>query len=114
MRNRFDLESQRHVRTLVVQTALAILGEEVGLIEGVRRLSALAFDAVDDWCLDPDFRVIGALYSETDHLPVGAVRAEWDPTALVQKDAEIKTVEAAARHSIEQACRNLVSRFADV
>ena len=61
MRNRLDLESQRHLRTLVVQTASAILGEEVGLIEGVRRLSSLACDVVEDWRLDPDLRVIGAL-----------------------------------------------------
>jgi hypothetical protein len=113
-RNRFDLESEERAHREVVTIATAILNGSVGIIEGARQLSALAHDVVDDWRVDADFVVFGALDSGTDHLPIGRAREYWDPVALVDRDREVERVEADARPKIEQACRNLLHRFTDV
>jgi hypothetical protein len=113
-RNRFDFESEERAHREVVTVATAILDGSVGIIEGARQLSALAHDVVDDWRADSDFVVFGALDSSTDHLPIGRVREYWDPVALVDRDREVKRIETDARPKIEQACRNLLQRFADV
>jgi hypothetical protein len=112
-RYRYDEEQQALMRWRVVATADAILRGELGIIEGARQLSSLAHDLVIDWTTDPDFLVFGALDTETDHLPVGAVRAFWDPAAVTEKDATVERIEAAARAEVEQACRSVVSRFRD-
>ena len=112
-RYRYDEEHQALMRGRVVAIAEAILRGELGIIEGARQLSSLAHGLVNDWTTDPDFLVFGALDTETDHLPVGAVRSFWDPTALREKDASVERIEAAARAEVEQACRSVVSRFRD-
>jgi len=111
---RDDEEAGSRLRRAAVDTAHAILREEIGVIDGARRLSSLAHRLVDDWRVDPDFLVFGALDTETDHLPVGAQRALWDPAALVDKDAMVARIEAVARADVEMACRNVIARFGDV
>jgi hypothetical protein len=49
--------------------------------------------------------------SETDHLPVGAVRAEWDAEALATKDVEIRQCEDHYRPYALEACRRLIDRL---
>jgi hypothetical protein len=113
-RNKYDLESQALARRRAVAAAEAILRGDLGVIEGARQLSTLSHDLVDDWTGDPDFLVFGALDTETDHLPVGKVRELWDPAALREKDSIVRRIEADARSAVEQACRNIVTRFRDV
>ena len=96
----------------MVTVATAILDGSIGIIEGARQLSALAYDVVDDWRVDPDFVVFGGLDSHTDHLPIGKAREYWDSVALAVKDREVQRIEADARPKIEQACHNLIRRFA--
>ena len=113
-RDRYDLETRAAAQQKAVAVAAAILRRELGVIEGARQLTSLGHDLVDDWRVDPDFLVVGALDSQTDHLPVGKVRNLWDPALLAAKDALIQRIESEARHDFEQACRNIVSRFRDV
>lgn len=113
-RDRYDLEARALIQRRAIAVAEAILRGDVGIIEGARQLSALAHDLVEDWRVDPDFLVMGALDSETDHLPVGKARELWDPGALKEKDALVQRIEAEARHNVEQACRNIIRRFRDV
>ena len=112
-RNRYDLEADSSARRAVVAAAEAVLGGQLGVIEGARALSSLASRVVDDWAADPEFRVFGVLDTETDHLPVGRVRDRWDPSALVEKDAVVQRIEAANRAEVEAACRRLIERFRD-
>ena len=93
----------------IVAIARKILAGEMGLIEGTRELVRLRSDVSDD--LDPDFMYFVALESETDHLPIGSVRAEWAPEALREKDAEIRAYEAAERDDAVRHCEKLIRRF---
>jgi hypothetical protein len=88
-----------------------ILAGEVGLIEGVRHLAGIGHRLVRDSGADPDFSVLGAGESETDDLPVGEVRAHWDPTALALKDREIADYESRVRDAVLAACRSIRARY---
>ena len=113
-RDRYNLEAQAVAQQKAVAVAEAILRGELGVLEGARQLASLGHDLVDDWRVDPDFLVVGVLDSQTDHLPVGKVRNLWDPASLAAKDTLIQRIESESRHDVEQACRNIVSRFRDV
>ena len=110
--NRYNLEEQEQRQREATAAAHAVLRREVGVIEGVRRLSSLAHAVVDDWTADPDFRVFCILDSETDHLPVGTHRALWAPAALAERDAEVARIEREVWSDVEAACRGVIARFA--
>ena len=110
-RNSFDTGSAEYTRQEAVNVANAVLRGDLGIIEGARLLSSLAHRLVPDWTDDADFVVLCALDSETDHLPVGAQRKRWDPTALVERDALVQRIETDAKQDVEAACRNILQRF---
>jgi hypothetical protein len=60
---------------------------------------------------DVDFMVFVAIASETDGLPVGAVREHWNPQALDELQPEIDAAEAWAKGHAELICMKLVTRF---
>jgi len=91
--------------------ARKMLNDELGVIEGSIALARYAHDIVPDWRVDPDFRLFGAIASETDHLPFGEVRARWSPAALAKADAEIESISKAHRTKIHKACTNVIARF---
>ena|SRR5256885_11355962 len=100
-----------YAREKAIKVARSILEGDVGVIEGARLLSSVGHELVPDWRIDPDFVILGALDSETDHLPVGAERKLWEEKALVERDAIVSRIEADAKHEVEIACRNILRRF---
>jgi len=103
--------TREYAREKALKVARSILEGDVGIIEGARLLAPLGHDLVPDWRIDPDFVVLGALDSETDHLPVGAERKLWEEKALVERDAIVSRIEADAKEEVESACRNILRRF---
>jgi hypothetical protein len=101
-----------YAREKALRIARSILEGDVGIIEGARLLSSFGHELVPDWRIDPDFVVLGALDSETDHLPVGAERKLWEENALAERDAIVSRIEAEAKQEVESACRNILRRFA--
>ncbi len=96
-------------RRELVAVAESMLAGGANLLEGVRRVCALRF-AVED----PEnevFLAIRAIDSETDHFPLGAVRASCSPEYLKRADDEIRAYLADAREEILQACREIVEAF---
>jgi hypothetical protein len=79
---------------------------EIGVIEASRALASLRneFDAP----LDGLFLPFVGIASETDDLPIGSMRREWDPGALAHKDLEIARYEQAQRSLALKACRKLI------
>jgi hypothetical protein len=107
------LESERRAQADAVRKARAIVAGELGVLEGCIPLAALAHIAVADWRADPDFVVVGAVASEVDDLPFGAVRAKWSSEALVRVDERIERYTRKAGPQVLEACRNIISRFSD-
>jgi hypothetical protein len=97
-------------RGRVVDVARQMVMGTLGIIAGSRELSRLMHEVSDDE-LDADFQFFVALDFETDHLPLGAVRAEWATEALVEKDEQIRRFEAEARDEAVQHCERLIVRF---
>lgn len=98
------------IRRQVVDTASAMLEAHTSFLAGARKLAALRHDAgVDD--NDPDFMVFVAIDSDTDALPIGAVRAHWHEDALARLESEIEAAEAWAFEHGAAACASLIARF---
>ncbi|HEY5022357.1 MAG TPA: hypothetical protein VII30_07720 [Gemmatimonadaceae bacterium] len=111
--NHYDLKT-RERKVQAVGLATSVLNGTLGIIEGARELATLGHILVDDWRVDPDFVVFGAVASETDDLPVGKDRERWEAVALVEKDAEVKSFETRMQAKMYGACRNVTRRFTDV
>lgn len=84
-----------------------ILTGRLRILEGVRALVSLAHtDAIEN---QEDRNLIIGIDSETDHLPIGAVRDYWSEDALRDKDVEIARYEQRCEDQIFQVCRRIVS-----
>jgi hypothetical protein len=104
-------ERQRSIDIEVLHIAKQLIAGRLGVIAASRELSRLRHDAgpqVADVLL-----AFAGIDSETDALPVGAVRKEWNREALAQKDKEIAEAEQFYRGSAVNAAAELI-RLLDV
>jgi hypothetical protein len=56
---------------------------------------------------EDDRRLMIAIQSETDHLPIGGVRKLWAPDALQRKEPEIAGAEALWKAEFLEACKRI-------
>jgi hypothetical protein len=98
------------VRRQIVSTAQAMLDGQVRFLTGSRRMAALRHEA-DTAADDADFLIFVAIDSETDALPLDAVREHWDQGALARLEPEIEEAERWACTIGSDACRSLIARF---
>lgn len=87
-----------------------MLDGQLSFLIGSRRLAALRHE-IDTAGDDADFTVFVAIDSETDALPLGAVRDHWDQDALARLEPEIEEAERWAASAGADACRSLIARF---
>lgn len=98
------------VRAEAGNLAADVLCGQAELLESCHRLSALLAAAE----LDPGDEGAKAfliISSEIDALPVGAVRAHWDRSALARLQPEIESASKWAREIAEPALVSVVRRF---
>lgn len=105
-------EYARSVRRQIASTAQAMLDEQVSFLIGSRRLAALRHET-DTPADDADFLIFVAIDSETDALPLDAVREHWDQGALARLQPEIEEAERWASTIGTDACRSLIARFGE-
>ena len=60
---------------------------------------------------DPDLRVIVAVDSELDDVPMGPARARWSPEALAEKDEQAAAYLAESEAGILRACRSVAQKW---
>ena len=94
----------------VVRLALALQDGKIPFLEGVRALNALRSDVTRD-DFDPDFLPFVAVYSETDHIPVGALRESCAESWLAKCDDDLERIKKVFAQEIIDACVRLISRF---
>jgi hypothetical protein len=89
----------------------ALRAGEISFVEGVRRVVSLR-DALRAPVTDPDFMVLVALDSESDHLPNSVGKLMASDSWLADCTAEER--ELQNRHGVEvlAACERLLARFA--
>jgi len=96
-------------REELLNVARAMVGGQMHLIEGVRRINALRYDVGD-----PDneiFHPIIATDDDTLSFPLGAVRSHWSPEALARSDVELERYVTSARKDILDACDKIIRKF---
>jgi hypothetical protein len=96
----------------IVNAARALAQREVPFVDGVRHLAGLRFSA--DRYHDPDFRLLVAIDSESNHLPSQMNRGLCSESWLARCDAEAEELEHRYGESIGAACARLIGRFAAV
>lgn len=89
-----------------IALARRVLRGELRVIEGCRALSSMRWEFGAD--MTDQFSPFVAIDSETDHLPVGAVRNLWAVEALARKDLEIDRCEELYRTQALEACSVLI------
>jgi hypothetical protein len=94
----------------MVEIARAMLAGALSFLEGARSIVALYRDAGLAH-LDKDIVPFVVVDSETDALPLGAQRLNWQPEALAKLQPEIDRWEAFARRDLLEACKTLIDRF---
>jgi hypothetical protein len=87
------------------ELAEAVLDGRTTILEAVRELVSLAHtDAIAN---EADRRLIIAIESETDSLPIGEVRKLWAPDALKAKQPKIERAEALWKPEFLEACKRI-------
>ncbi len=102
---------QMRLNEKIIEVCKKILNEEIGIIAGSRQLVSL-FSQMND-SDNFDFMLFRVIESETDHLPVGSERKNWNDEALKRKDIEISEYELARKHEVMLACQNLILLFSE-
>jgi hypothetical protein len=97
-------------RHAMVDAAKDMLAGRLSYIEGARKIVRALGEARLDQ-RDADLARFIGIYSETESLPLGEMRAHWQPAALEALQPEIDRMEAWARQLSEPYCHKLVARF---
>jgi hypothetical protein len=99
-------DDYRASKIRVLSLAKQLLAGRLGVIAAARELAPLRHDAEPE--LSEILLVFTGIASETDGLPVGAVRRQWSAEALERKDREIAEAEEFYRGSAMEAATRLV------
>jgi hypothetical protein len=94
----------------VVQIARAVLSGQLTAIEASWLLCPIVHQA-PGMVTEADYKLIIAVASETDHLPIGRLRELWHLDYLGEKDHEIAGCEALWGEQIRAACERILLRF---
>jgi len=95
-------------RKRIIETANEILAGNLDVVSGCRILKSALHDK--EFFGDPDANCIIGVDSETDDLPMGAVRDLWNSDALAKRDAAREEYVARVRERVFKACRNLIAK----
>jgi hypothetical protein len=94
------------LRACAKEVSQAILSGRVGIVEASRELACLGH--TPDVMNEEIHNVFVGACSESDHLPIGAVRDLWNPQVLEEKDREIADIEARWKDRILAACKSIL------
>jgi hypothetical protein len=89
--------------------AKAALSREIGVLDAARALAPL-LSKFPDMALEEDSKFIVGVESETDHLPLGHVREQWEAGALAEKDRGIARCEDLWGDQFRATCERILRR----
>ena len=107
-----DFQRERALSQECAMTCEQIMGEKVGLVEGVRRLVLLSYQlgAADDTL----YLQLRGIDSESLQFPLGEARESWDQDALAVLDEERQSFESLHRDLVYEICRRIAERVRTV
>lgn len=97
----------------LVLVAEKMVAGEVGIVEGARQLSGLAFKFSRHSTLHKEdhFQIFRKVVAEAELPPSGPSRQHWNPEALQRKDKTFADYEAKAKEATLQACREFIRAY---
>ena len=99
---------RKHCRKIRAR-ALDLLEGRLGVIETARAMLPLArWTKAEN---EPEFLLFRAIASETDDLPVGAIRAYWGHDALKREDVRIQAAENFWSEQARTTAAKLAERY---
>ena len=107
---RLQPDYRQTLHEAVVETARAVVGGSLGVVEATRRFMELAaeLDALDD----EDFLYFIELDSRSDEFPLGIAREQWSSTALEREDLDRRKHEDSVNADAVAHCRSMIARYA--
>lgn len=99
---------QNRLREKTIVVCEELIRGEIGVIAASRELVSLFAHMNMD---NPDFVFFKAVESETDHLPIGEERKNWNAEALKQKDIEISENELFYKNEMIETCQKVISKL---
>jgi hypothetical protein len=94
------------VRACAKEVSQAVFSGRMGMIEASRELACLGH--APDVMNEEIHKVFVGVCTESDHLPIGAVRELWNPQVLEEKDREIADIEARWKDRILAGCKSIL------
>ncbi len=104
------MENLTKDRERVQDITNGILDGKRGVIDAARTLLPLLRRS-PELASEEDFNFVRAIESETDDLPLGRIRENWDPEALADKDREIARCESLWRDQFRATCERILQRL---
>ena len=104
-------EQYGHDMSIVVSIAKNVLSGTIHPIEGTREICRIA--AGSEYWSNAVFLPLRAIESETDHIPLGEMRAHCAGEYLFRMDKELEKFLELANDDIIQACGNIIQTFGD-
>lgn len=92
-----------------LQIASSVFSGRLSAIEACWLLCPIVHEA-PGMVTEADYKLIIAVESETDDLPIGRLRELWHPDVLREKDHEIARCEALWGKQIRAACERILLR----
>jgi hypothetical protein len=101
----------RALRVRAARIARDILNQNVGIIEGVRRLKATIVFLPEYEEEKQLFLSVVSVESQTDDVPLGLARESVPEAQLKEIDESMKTFLPLIRESLFEACRKIIERY---
>lgn len=102
-----ETREKRTIMIRVLDDLRAILSDELPLLEGVQRIAAAGTKLRTQGSVPASFLFLMGIASETDDLPIGQDRQNWNAKALAKKDVEAARYLMGVRLDILRECRNM-------
>lgn len=106
--NHLNESEVRQYRETVLAALRDLSQGSVPFLVGVRRLASLAGDMRER---DPEFDLLVAIESETDHLPNESAKRFCSAAWLKKCEEEEQQVEAVYKEQVVLMCAKLTARF---
>jgi hypothetical protein len=107
---RLNLEYRAAIDNRLRLSAEQLLRGEIGVIVASRAISPLQRGVAPAWPeLGEVLMVFVAIDSETDALPIGAVREMWHPSTAALQDQKVADAEELFRSAAHEACRRILA-----
>ena len=106
-------EDEERARKRLVELCSSMLSGKLSYFEGAVLVCNLRsrLRVRDD---DPDLTAFILIQSETDHLPLQAVRHRWSPDARRKLEPEFEQTEVWAQPFASEACERIIKRFGGI